>query len=257
MARRARVEHGPTADGRVRAENDAVAACGDDRLRQAQLREALAHAGDPRHDLARAVVDLDAGRDLVHRLERDVEPVARTEGARRDERVAAAKLGALDARQRDGDALARLGALDRTVVHLDAADPHLEARGLGAERVAFADRAGPERPGRDGPDRAQREDAVDVEARGAERGGVRDRVGGTREGGAQLVQAGAGLRADRHHLGAGDQLAGLLERELERLRVDAVRLRHRDDAGVDPQQAQDRQVLVRLQTGPLRRVDHE
>ena len=142
-------------------------------------------------------------------------------------------------------------------MYLDAPDSDVEPARLHAQLVALADRARPERPGCHGADSAQREDAVDVEARGAERGGVRDRVGRTREGGAQLIQAGANLRADRHHLGAGDQLAGLLERELERLRVDAVRLRHRDDAGVDPQQAQDRQVLVRLQTGSLRGVHDE
>ena len=50
--------------------------------------------------------------DRLQLLQRHVEPVARPEGARGDERVAAAQLAPLDARERERDALPRLGALD-------------------------------------------------------------------------------------------------------------------------------------------------
>ena len=47
------------------------------------------------------------------------------------------------------------------------------------------------------------------------------------------------------------------ERELERRLVDSIRLRDRDDAALDPEQAQDREVLVRLRARALVGVDHE
>ena len=55
----------------------------------------------------------------------------------------------------------------------------------------------------------------------------------------------------------GDELARLVDDELERVRIGRVGLRHGDDAVLDPEQAQDRQVLVRLRPCALGRVDHE
>ena len=55
----------------------------------------------------------------------------------------------------------------------------------------------------------------------------------------------------------GDELARLLERELERLGVDRVGLRDRDDAALDAEEPEDREVLVRLRTRALRGVDDE
>jgi hypothetical protein len=121
--------------------------------------------------------------DPVELVERDVEPVRHRVRGRRDERVAAPERMALDAGQRHRDALARLGALDGPVVDLDAADSHVAARGLGSQHVALDDRAGPERARRDRPDPAQREGAVDVEAR--------------REVGRALVDARRALRVAR------------------------------------------------------------
>ena len=140
----------------------------------------------------------------------------------RDERVAARDPVALDARERDGDALARLGPLDRAVVHLHAAHAHVEAARLDPQLVALADRPGPERAGHDRADPAQREDAVDVEAGGAVVVRAVDAVRGPGERGAQLVEPGARLRADGDDLGLGHELARLGERELERLLVDGV-----------------------------------
>jgi len=100
------------------------------------------------------VVDVRAGGNLRERLERHVQPVARAVRARRDEHVAAAERAAVDAGQCERDALACLCALDRAVVHLHASHAHREGCGLGAELVALADRAGPERAGDDRADPA-------------------------------------------------------------------------------------------------------
>ena len=84
-----------------------------------------------------------------------------------------------------------------------------------------------------------------------------NRVGGTGERRPELVETRAGLGADRNRLGLRDELARLLERELERLRVDGVGLRHRDDAALDPEQVENREVLVRLRARTLGGVDDE
>ena len=188
VPRRRRVDHAAAADRRAGAQDDAVASRGDDGLREAELRPALAHAHDAAEHLRGAVVDVDAGRDLGELLEHDVEAVADGVRARRHERVAAAQLAALDAGQGDRDALARLGALDRPVVHLDAAHANAAAARLRAQLVPFADRPGPERAGGDGADAAQREDAVDVEARRRVAALGLDRGGGRGERSAQLVE---------------------------------------------------------------------
>ena len=123
------------ADGRLGAQDDAVAAGGDDRLAQAQLGvAALAH--DAGGHVARPDVDGDRGRHGLELLERDVEPPADRVGARLDEHVAAPELRARDPRQVDRDALPRLGALDLDVVHLDAAGAGAQAGGLDAQLVA-------------------------------------------------------------------------------------------------------------------------
>ena len=77
------------------------------------------------------------------------------------------------------------------------------------------------------------------------------------ERGAQLVEAGARARADRDDRRARHELLRLGARELERLVVDEVALRQRDDAALDPEQPQDREMLVRLRPRALVRVDHE
>ena len=254
-----RIEHGAAADGRHVAEHDAVAARGHDRRREPQLRVA-ARLDDAGGHGGGAVVDVKprAVGDRRELLERDVEPVARPQAAGCDERVAAAQLAPLDARERERDPLSRLGPLDRAVVHLDAPHPHVPPGRLGAEHVALADRPRPERPGRDRPDPAQREDPVDVEAgRAVDFVFLKHKLRRAPERVAQLVEAGARLRAHRDRRRLGDELARLRERQLERLLVDGVRLRHRDDAVLEPEQADDREVLVRLRPRALAGVDHE
>src|SRR6266540_4916901 len=245
-----------TGDGyaQLRLAEPVVAARGD-RLGETELRISIARPRQAGDDLARPVVYLDARGDLGGRFQRDVEPVARPEGPGRDERVTATQLGAVGARQGDGNPLTRLRPLDRMVVDLDAPDADGEPGRLGPELVPLADRPAPECSGGDGSDAAQREDAVDVEAGRAVR--VAALARGVRECRAQLVQPGAGLGAHGHDLGARHELTRLLERELERLFVDGVRLRHGDDAVLDPEQADDREMLMRLRPGALAGVDHE
>ena len=177
--------------------------------------------------------------------------------ARLDEDVAALQARALDPGEVHRHALAGFGPVDLAIVHLDASRARAEARGLDPQLVARADRARPERPGDDGPDTREAERAVDVEPRRPARPLVHDRGRAPFERGAQIVEPVAGLGAHGDDLRLGNELLRLGERELERLLVDGVRLRHRDDASVDAEQAQDREVLVRLRPRALARVDHE
>ena len=70
-----------------------------------------------------------------------------------DEHVAAREVAPLDRGQVDRDPLAGFGPLDRGVVHLHRAHADVAAARLGAQLVAGGDRARPERPGGDRPDR--------------------------------------------------------------------------------------------------------
>ena len=226
-----RIEHRSAADGRSRAEDDAVAARGDDGSREPQLREAVADARDAREYIRRPVMHVDTGWNLRERLEDDVEPVARPVRARRDERVTAPHVGAFHARKRKGDPLAGLRALDRAVVHLHAANADVPPARFDAQLVAFADRAGPQRSRHDRSDPTQCERAVDVQpcrrlvatALGRDRG----------ERGAKLVEAAARSSAHGDDRGAGDELLRFRARELERLLVREVGLRQRDDTALD------------------------
>jgi hypothetical protein len=103
----------------------------------------------------------------------------------------------------------------------------------------------------------ERERAVDVQTGRALGRVALDAVGGTGERGAQVVEPLARLRADGDDVRLWDELARLRQSELERLRIDRVRLRHGDDSPLDPQQSEDREVLVRLRPGALAGVDDE
>ena len=195
--------------------------------------------------------------DRLQLLERHLEAVRAREGARGDERVAAREVAALEARQADGDALPGLGTLDGRIVHLHRADRARRVPRLEAEPVAVGDRPRPEGAGRDRPDPAEREDAVDVEPGREVRAALLDLARDSVERLAEHVEPVARDAADRDHRGSGDELARLLERQLERLGVDRVGLRDGDDALLDAEQPQDREVLVRLRPGALGRVDHE
>src|SRR5262249_33627190 len=75
--------------------------------------------------------------------------------------------------------------------------------------------------------------------------------------GAELVDALACPGADGHDLDPRDELARLRSGELDRLRIDRVDLRERDDAMVDPEQAKDREVLASLWPHTPAGVDDE
>ena len=84
-----------------------------------------------------------------------------------------------------------------------------------------------------------------------------DGVGDARECGAKLVEAFARARAHAHDVDSRDELDRLGLGELDRLLVDGIDLRQRDDAVLDSEQAQDRKVLVRLRARAFTRIDHE
>ena len=126
MARRIGIDHGAAPDRRPAAQDDPVAARCNHRRREPELGVA-AGRGDAGEDGARPVVHEQAlaVRDRLELVERDVQPEARAQRARRDQDVAAPQLAPLDPRQRQGHPLAGLGPLDRLLVHLDAAHAHL------------------------------------------------------------------------------------------------------------------------------------
>ena len=258
-ARRSRVENATAADRRPVAEDEAVVAGRDHRRGETKLGEAVAHPHDPARSFGRAVVDVHA-RVVADRLELgelDVEPVAHGIGAGLGERVSTVQRAALDSGQRERDPLARLGSVDRLVVHLDAAHPHVDPGRLGPQLVARADRARPQRSRDDGADPVQGEGAVDVEPRRAEQRLVLEAVGDRHERCTELVEPLAGLGADLDHSRARYELPGFALHQLERLRIGRIRFRHRDDAVLDAEQPQDRQMLMRLRACALGRVDDE
>jgi hypothetical protein len=259
VAGRSGIEHDAASERRLAAEYHAVAARGHDGLGQAKLRTVVSDPHDARKRVRGPDMSLHAlaVADRLELLEHHVEPVRDGVRAGSDERIAAVCLRALDAREADRDALARLRPLDRAVVYLDAAYPHGSPRRLDAQLVARAERSGPEGPSDDSADPAQRERAIDVEAHRAVRPRLLDRIRRAPDRLAQLVEPCARFRADRYHLGARDELGGLRDRELERLLVDRVRLRHRDDPAPDVKQSQNREVLVCLGTRALAGVDDE
>ncbi len=254
-----RVEDGPAADCRLAAQDDAVAPGRDDRRRKAKLSPALPDAHDSRLHARCPYVDVEtrAVGDRLELVERDVEPERDRVRVVGDERLAARDLPALDARQADGDALPGFRPWDVAVVYLDAANAHGHARRLDPQLVSRADRARPERSRDDGADAAQRERPVHPETRRAIAARILDAVRGATDRHAQLVDPQAGLRADGDDLRAGYQLPGLLHREVENVRVHRVGLRHRDDASLDAEQTQDREVLVRLRPRALAGIDDE
>ena len=195
-----------------------------------------------------------AGTDL-ELLDPDVQAIAQRIVARLDQHVAAPQVAAADGGQVDGHPLAGLGPLDRCVMHLHRAHPHLAPLGLDAKQITGGDRPRPERPGRDRPDSLQREHAVDVEARRAL--GVTLARRDACECREELVEPVAGLGRDRHDLGARDELVRLGQRELQCFGVGQIRLRDGDDARFDAEQAQHGQMLERLRPGSLEGIDHE
>src|SRR5206468_2092718 len=99
----------------------------------------------------------------------------------------------LDAGKSDRDSLPRFRDVHFTVVDLHAADTHLACTRIRTEHIAGSDPSRPESPGRDRPDPAQAEHAIDVESRRRVDSLAFD--GGARQSSAQLVQSQAGLRA--------------------------------------------------------------
>ena len=254
-----RIEDAATAERRLPAKYQPVAPCSNHRRSEAQLGEAFAEAHDPRRGMRRAEVHLHA-RVVLDRgdlLERNVEPIRRRIPARLDECFSPCDIAPIDSGKAHRDALARLRPPDVAVVHLDAPHSDVAAGRLEPELISCADRARPERSGHDRAEARDGKRAIDIEPGGAVRAPALDGVGDARECGAKLVEAFARARAHAHDVDSRDELDRLGLGELDRLLVDGIDLRQRDDAVLDSEQAQDRKVLVRLRARAFTRIDHE
>ena len=237
---RSRVEHRAAADGRLAAEDDAVAARGDDRRCEPELRVAARPPARPGPVLPRCR----GGRGGALRPRSARAPRARRRAGsssrmRRARRSASPRRSSCRSTPGSATATRWPGSARSTGRSCTWTLRTRTSRPPGSARSTspLADRSRPERPGRDGADPAQREHAVDVEAgRVVQRCASATRSAARASAAAQLVEPGTGLRAHRDDLGARDELPRLLDGELERLRVDRVRLRDRDDAVLDPEQ---------------------
>ena len=241
MAARRGVEHDAAAERvgrRERADHQAVACARDERLLEPQLRVAAAELGEPRRDLARAVVDRDAGAALRPRLgrgpvQRGVEPV----GRRRARSAPGASPTTTSPRATSSTATpARLSATRwpacaRSVGASWTCTPRTRARAAGREQldgVAAARAARPQRPGHHGAGAADRERAVDVQhERAAGARAPRQPLRRARQRRRQRVEPVAGARRHRDRLGPRQQLRRLRQRAR---RVGEVGLGDRDDA---------------------------
>ena len=89
--------------------------------------------------------------------ERDIDAADRRVQTRRDDPIAAARLAAFReiAGQVQGTALAGAGMLDRPILCVHPAHPHLDAARADQQAVAGRDLAGGNRPGHDQPNARQ------------------------------------------------------------------------------------------------------
>ena len=249
VPRRRGVEHDASADGRLRPENHPVTTGGDDRSRESRLCMDVS-AEDPRESVRSSEVHLHPRPvlDRLQLLERDVQPVRDRVGAGDDQRVPANDFAPLDPGEAHGDPLAGSGAVDVAVVHLHAANSYRRDPGSTCSSSPVPIE----------PDQSVPVTTVPIPRRENERS-TKSRVGRSarsRETPSAARPSAAGSsrpapvpRAHGNDLRVGDELVRLLQDKLERLRVDGVRLRHRHDAALDPEQPQDGEVLVRLRTG--------
>ena len=256
---RSGIEHDGSGERRLLPQDESVPARRDDRGSEPELSMVVPHAHDTSRESRRTVMDGQPGA-VQHRLqlrERDFEPIGARKGPGRDERLPATDVRALDPRKVDSDPLPCLGPGDRGVVDLHRADADVTPGRLEPQLVALADRARPERPRDDRADPAQREHTIDVEPRREVRAPLM-RLGGNRlERIAKLGDPGPGDPAHRDDRRSRNELARLVDGELERLRVDRVGLGHGDHALLDAEEAENRKVLVGLCASSLGRVDHE
>ena len=202
--------------------------------------------------------DARAAVDRHELLELDIEAVGDRKGARRDERVAAVQVAPVDAGQPERDPLAGGRPLDGSVVHLHRANPHLAAARRDLEHVALGDRPRPERAGDDGADAPQREDPVDVEARRARPRRAPSTRSATRASAARSSSRPVPVLA----LTATTSASGTSSRASS-IAISSVSSSTRSafviatTPALDAEQPQDREVLERLRSRALGRVDHE
>ena len=260
MTRGRRVDDRSPAERRLTAEDDPVAAGGGHRRREAQLRPALPTRDDTRRDVGGSEMHVDTRTvgDRLELVERDVEAIRRRIRARCDESVSPAHLAPLDTRE---------GWPRRAVRRRPARHP---GRAPGRSRTRTVRPLGSSRsssPSPIVPDQSVPVTTVPI-PRSVNARSIQRRVG--RSARARSTRSAARASAARSSSrpapvfaltattsAPGTSSPRLLERELEGLGVDGVGLRHGDDAVLDAEQPQDREVLVRLRASALAGVDHE
>ena len=195
-------------------------------------------------------------------LDDGVGETRRLEGAGGHEALPALDLLDLDAGDIDGrplpsDRLRLAGA-----VHLHAAHLDLAVSRRNHQLVVGPHAAGNEGAGDNRPEAFHREDAIDRQSRDTVSGVSPHSRGGGDQGRTKFVEALARFRRHGHHRRAlekrpRDQLTHLEPHELQRLGVNQVRLRHRDEPGRHAQQPADVEMLSRLRHHRLVGGDHE
>ena len=209
-----------------------------------------------RLDLRRAGVEMDR-RAVLERarggeqVEAAIEMSDGVEASGFGEHVAARDLRGLDIGQVDGGALAGDGVVGLPAVDLDTAHAQAPSGGIEFDFLLLLHGAGDERAGDDGAEAFDREDAVDGEPEVAARVFFGDGRGNAGEGGAEVVEPGAGGGTDRDdgrvfEEGAGDEFFGFEADEPEEVLIDEVGLGERDDAARNAEEAADVEVLARL-----------
>ena len=161
-------------------------------------------------------------------------------------------------------ALAGRAALGRAVLRVDRAHARRKPGRADRHAVADRDRAGQHGAGHDRAGAGKRERAIDREAEAAVAPRALPMLARGREQAlAQRVDALAGDGRDRQDLGAGEAGAGAARaRSRPRPRraasgVDEIGLGQRDDAALDAEQVDDREMLARLRHDAVVGGDHQ
>ena len=230
----------------------------------------VAQQHDPRPDLDGSTVETDR-KPLADRLGLAWEDAQRgiDAGRRRVQDGVEQDIATLNRLARDrlaGEiertALAGTTPPGRAVLGVDRTHAGGEAGRADGELIADRDTAREDRSGHDGAGPVQRERAIDREAKAPVGPARRESLGGQGQMRVEVGDALAGHDRDRQDLrrcqrAAGERGADLGGDRLAPLGRGEIGLGQGDDAAVDPEQVDDRQMLARLRHDPVVGRDHE
>ena len=279
--RRGRVHHRPATDGddgRVAAQDEAVAAERRQRAFEPQLNERRLtrpqglHSPEqphPRQRRGRAGMHMDPvlvgdrRPEVRQRLQVAIQHPPGAEFPREPHDRAAFHPLPADAGEVQRHPLPGGCGLRRRAVDFEAADPGAVAAGQDLHFRPDRDLPRNERSGDHRAEAAHREHPVHRQAEQPLRVPGGSGGGGGGERGAQVVQPGAGERGHRDHRGRGEgapgeQVADFESGQLDQVRVlDQVAAAERHHGGLDAQQAADLEMLPGLRHHRLVRGDHQ